>query len=352
MKINCIIIPYDYCNPYQDELIVNLEKNDIIVEKEKDLKTLLKAINKQDKPDIIHLHWIGTSNGPLIIEILRTFLLYYRLARIVMHKIKVIWTIHNYIPHEVKYPLLESIKNKLVYSVVTECIIHSTEAKQLLISKWKIKKDKLNIISHGNYINSYPNIINKFEARNRLSIPKDKIVFSIIGNVRKYKGIEDAIKAFLDVATTEHFLLIAGRTYPVSYQDEIEKICKNKINIKYISEYISVDKMQVYMKSSDVALLTHNNSNLTSGAAVLAMSFALPCIVPDSIAFRSILDENGAVFFKANDTNELAKAMLFTIERRDLLSDMGKYNFKKAEKWNWEAIAEQTVALYNATLIH
>lgn len=351
IELSCILVPYDNCNPYQTELIRNLNKTeDINTSTESEFKTLFKAIKERKiKPDIVHLHWIRPSSGTILNEIQRTFLLYYRLKKISNFNIKIIWTIHNYIPHEIKFPRLETLKNKLVYSAVSACIVHSNEAKIFLLKQWKIKKDKINVIPHGNYIFSYPNRITKKDARNTLNIPSDIIVFANIGNIRKYKGIEKAIRAF-SITVKEHLLLIVGRTFPNSYQTQIENLCKGLDNIKYISEYINVDKMQVYMNASDIILLTHINNNLTSGAAILAMSFGLPCIAPDVMAFRSILDEKGAFFFNPEDKFALSKTISKVITQRNLLPEMGTYNLKRAKKWDWETIAKQTSSLYQEVL--
>ena len=99
------------------------------------------------------------------------------------------------------------------------------------------------------------------------------------------------------------------------------------------------------MNACDVVVLPYRRI-LTSGAAVLAMSFGKPCIAPRAGCVTDILDENGAIFFDPSVSGNLERALRETVDSRHRLREMGLYNLRRAAAWDWESIGRSTAAVY------
>jgi glycosyltransferase involved in cell wall biosynthesis len=115
--------------------------------------------------------------------------------------------------------------------------------------------------------------------------------------------------------------------------------------VTIVPEKVDDARIQYFMNASDAVVLPYRRS-LTSGAAVLAMSFARPCIAPRIGCFGEMLDERGAFLYRRGG---LRDAMEEAMRRRDELPAMGEYNRARAAAWSWDAIAARTLAVYSGS---
>jgi len=59
-------------------------------------------------------------------------------------------------------------------------------------------RNKISIISHGNYIDSYKSEITREKARAKLGLKNKQIVFLYFGLIRAYKNIDEMIEHLSD----------------------------------------------------------------------------------------------------------------------------------------------------------
>ena len=116
-------------------------------------------------------------------------------------------------------------------------------------------------------------------------------------------------------------------------------------NIKFMPGFIPDDQIQVYMNASDAVILPYRDI-LTSGAAILAMSFGRACIAPRLGCINDILDEHGAFLYDPDATDGLVRALKSAVASGRDLSRMGAYNRYLAKQWDWERIAQRTLDVY------
>jgi glycosyltransferase involved in cell wall biosynthesis len=89
--------------------------------------------------------------------------------------------------------------------------------------------------------------------------------------------------------------MFAGRPINESITKEIALAIDGDLRIKFLPGYVADDDVQVHLNACDVYVLPYQRV-LTSGAAVLAMSFGKPCIAPRTGCVTDILKEEGAFF--------------------------------------------------------
>lgn len=287
------------------------------------------------KANILHLHWINVFYKLDDENSIEHF--YYTLEQAKHLGYKIIWTIHNFVSHESKNYNKEIEIRKRVSFASDHIIVHGQYAKDIVNKEYGVPTKKIRIIPHGHYIGYYKNDINKIEARKKLSIEKNDFVYLFFGNIRAYKGLEDLVESFIKI-NNKHVnttLLIAGR----GLDKEIVEYLNNKIalNNKIIAhiEFINDEDVQVYLNAADIMVLPYKNI-LTSGVALLALSFNLPVIAPSMGLIPELVENKIGFLFK---THEIMEDIMFRCVENDELKLLSKDDFKKkAEDLSWEKI--------------
>lgn len=297
---------------------------------------------------VLHLHWLNkfhthSFNGVLS----RTFFSIYIIFFILWIKVlgyKLIWTIHNVIPHE-KITINDPFFTRFISKLSNALIIHSENT----LNELKIvgaKTSHIHIIPIGNYISCYPNTVSRSEARIRLGIPEKLFIFSFFGMIRKYKGVENLLESFSELQKQHKNtgLIIAGKCE----DQELQKII-NRYKSKYENKiftfirYIPDDEVQLYFNASSIMVFPFNRIT-TSSSVMLSASFAKSMIYP-LIGNLSELPQNIGFSYHSEE-NSLTKTMVKALANRNNLNLYNKNAFSYAKKMDWKKIARKTLVLY------
>lgn len=344
-----VFIPYWPDNPYQVELAKSLEFHHIRVEKGVRLRTLfIRSILWHSKPDILHLHWLHylLQRSSTAKSLAKTFRFIIGLIIFKLMGVKLVWTAHNLKNHENQNLIVDRTCTWVVAKLANVIIAHSISAKSEVIRTFNLKNEsKVFVVPHGNYIDCYENKIKRAEARKILGVPSSATVLLFLGNIRPYKGVLDLIESFKRLGKNNAHLVIAGRVFNKELTDLIAEKIAGHDNINFYPGFVADDRIQVYMQACDIVTLPYKEG-LTSGAAILAMSFGKACIAPRTTCFKEILDEKGSFLYDSDDNDGLLKGMNLALLRKSKLVVMGKYNFEVAKEWDWNKIGQMTAGTY------
>lgn len=343
-------------NPYLNQLIENLKKNNIQIELVDNNSCFFSSLISHWKPDIIHFHWLDplfqVPSRNKFKSIFKSIFFILQLLLLKIVGIKIVWTVHNLKNHENLNLILDRICSVVIIWLSSAIITHCNAAKEELIKSFSgINKNKIFVIPHGNYIESYENKIEKSTARERLGLQKSGTVFLFLGLIRPYKGVFELIDTFKQLDSNETYLVIAGKVYrdnPEITDTLIQKISDDQ-RIKFIPGFVPSEQIQFYMNACDVVIFPYRDV-LTSGAVLLAMSFGRACIAPYKGCIGEVLDDSGAFLYQIDDESGLIQAMKTAIHKKSELSFMGQHNLYLAEKYNWKHIAEMTSEVYRYCL--
>ena len=351
MKV--IFIPYsEKGNPYQKLLLNHLQNIDVKVQGSGTCRifSLLRVTFSHWKPDILHLHWhhsfLVGSNA--IKTIIKSVSFISELLVLKLFGVKIVWTVHNITNHEEKFRSMELFFSKILSRLCDKIIVHSPAAKKKVMKVYGANRNfPIVVIPHGNYINSYKNVVNKSEARNQLKIDIEDLVYLYFGLIRPYKGVSDLIEVFKKLNGSQTKLLIVGKPYNDEIVKNIRKLCNKNENIKTIFKFIPDDEIQIYMNAADIVVLPYRDI-LTSGAVILAMSFGKTIIAPAIGCIPDVLDSEGSFLYDPSEKGGLVKAMrqVFNAD----LKKMGKHNFELAKQFRWDKIAKRTYEVYQECL--
>jgi len=228
--------------------------------------------------------------------------------------------------------------------VADEVIAHCNYAADLA-REYFYRTDHMHVVPHGNYIDAYPNLISRQDARRELDIPESAFVYLFVGNARPYKGIERLIQAFQNVADEDCILLLMMRKgLNPEYGETIERLAEGDDKIRvFTSPFFATEEFQFYMNASDVAVLPFVDV-LTSGSAILALSFGKPILLPQIGCLPELVDETMGHLFNPKDKTGLETA-LREIRERDLQA-ASHSALQRAKDLHWDGIAEKIAPLY------
>jgi len=341
-------------NPYQKELAKELEKQGVTVMLGGSAGRfpILSAMRAAGKQNILHLHW---THGFIIGRTaLRTILIGLRfLVELIVLKIKgvkIIWTIHNLVEHERRYLKLELFFQRIAIIFYDHLIVHGLYAQRAVLEIYRLPskfKSKISIIPHGNYIDSYENRISREEARDKLLLKGKMLIFLYFGQIRLYKGVFELIETFQKINYSNICLFIVGKPINQAVKDKLYKLIDLNSKIYTVLRFIPDNEIQIYMNAADVIILPYRDI-LTSGTAILAMSFGKPIIVPAIGCITEVLDNKGSFLYDPLNKEALLKAMKQTFNAD--LGKMGKHNFELAKQFQRGKIAEKTYEVYSECL--
>ncbi len=327
-------------NPYCDLLYTHLTQAGVEVIDDAPL-SFAWLMQSRHRVRVLHLHWpenLYRAGSRQDFRGLAGFTLKLLLARILRYRI--VWTVHNLDPHEFVRgdQLARWLLLRLAFPVV-----HGFDAVGLLRGARRTPA----VIPHGNYIGAYPDEMPAAAARRTLGLPAQGRVILCFGQIREYKGIDRLLEVFHSIVAPEATLVIAGRPRT----DEDARALRARARhlgdsrIRLHLRHVPDDEVQNFFRACDFVCLPYR-SVLTSGAAILALSFARPLVVP-RIGHLCDLEKAGcAVTYDPGDQRGLGEALekALSIDPRPL----GDRARSVAEAWRWDRIALQYREVYAA----
>lgn len=298
--------------------------------------------------NIFHLHWTYSFQSPRNNVFLKAAFTIYFLFCLILIKLlryKLIWTVHNILPHEKQFTNDAWVRRFLSKLCVAK-IVHS-ESTIDEMKKLGLDTKKSYVIPIGNYIEVYKNKVSKTHARRYFKFNDKDTVFLFFGKIESYKGIKDLLDVFRKLTKTRKNikLLIGGKCNDEALKRILNYYKKGlKKNIRIYIYYIKDEKVQYFFNSADVVVFPFKEVT-TSSSVILASSFSKPVICPRLGALKDIPDNVG-YFYSEKDKEGLLNCMLNAIENKEELKLMGKNGFSYAKKLSWNKIREKTLQLY------
>jgi glycosyltransferase involved in cell wall biosynthesis len=345
-----MMLPFDGANPYQRMLKIELERQgaDVRLGQIGYRLPLSQLGLLGGGLDVVHLHWLEQAmlgKGPLR-SLLKGALFLGHLAWLRLAGRRIVWTVHNIHPHEVRYPGIDRLLRIATARLAHGLIAHCPAAKKEVIRTFRMGAgQRVHVVPQGNYIGSHENRVSKIEARRALALEQDALVLLFLGNVRPYKGVVEMIQAFKRLDATGTILLIAGAPRTPQDQQAVTEAIGASDRIRFDCGFVPDERVQFYMNAANAAVFPYRNI-LNSGAVMLAMSFGRACIAPRLGCIAQMLSDQGGFLYGAAEEQGLEKAMRRAIEDRARLTCMGEFNRAAAARLGWDGIAAETMKVY------
>ncbi|MFN8008998.1 MAG: glycosyltransferase family 4 protein [Terriglobia bacterium] len=341
MGLRLLMIPKNH--QYIKLLKTSLEKKDLQVVLLKpfhysSLMNLVKMVIARVRGcQIIHVHWLYIFPFNFV---MKSFVHFCRLLGI-----KILWEMHNIIPHaRKKNDLLQS---KWFFEHADCVVFHSKEDIERVHNLYATDIVKTSfVIPHGTFNGSYPNQVSKSEARKALDIPTGKRVILCFGFIRKNRGYEylvDAIRGLKDTVVIVAGTILEKDVYQqlLQWQEEIP-------NLRVIGKWIPDEDLQLYFNSCDFVVLPYTEIT-TSGVIPLAYAFSRPVISTRIGGIAEVVNDQTGILVPPRDSISLRGAIEDLLERDHIA--MGRHAYEFSERaFDWDRIATDLSDVYQRLL--
>jgi glycosyltransferase involved in cell wall biosynthesis len=307
-------------NPFQTMLFDGLGTVDAVARPVSDLVGYLAAARSAPAPGVLNLHWTtpvlvsaGTeSEARALVDEFEVRLQGFRDAGG-----RLVWTVHNVLPHDARY-IDSEIRLAGLLATHADLVHVMSEVTAAAASPYyRLDPDRTVCIPHSSYLGVYPDWLSREGARRRLGVLPSEKVLVALGQIRPYKGL-DRLLDFVEDAVHDDptlRLLVAG---PVGRHPQAEALSARLASMpRTISRRRRVrdDHLQVWLRAADLAVLPYTGI-LNSGSFLLAETFGLPVVATRAGALAS---RDGEAHVRLFDEGRFEETLRSAI--RDLVED-------------------------------
>lgn len=279
-----------------------------------DLDTLFPVIERLGMRIVLHQQWTSDILGDAASEIdakTRSEDFVSLLDKFLDVGGRLVWTVHNVLPHGTRFPHIEAAMQQAVADRAQAIHVLNSGTVQAAAKWFRIRPEKATHIPHPNYAGSYPDIVARDQARYELDLLPDEVVYSFVGAIKPYKGLEQLLDAF-DVVVKDgrpRRLLVAGNPDGDPVTQALLDRCLLHPYVVLHPARVPDSDLQFYLRAADVAVLPYQRS-LNSGVLMLALSFGLPVVAPRTPSTADIVSPAVARTFQPGDTDSLTEAII------------------------------------------
>jgi glycosyltransferase involved in cell wall biosynthesis len=219
--------------------------------------------------------------------------------------IKLVFTIHDWNPHEGKMRGLTNMYNKFVENFL---------ANHFVVFSPIESKVPQTVLSLAGFKSDFSNF------------SKEKKSFLFFGRIQPYKGIKNLLdiaqKAQMDIPN--YSITIMGK----GSDPNLHKL-QSMPNVNLKNEFIEEDELNNELKKTLAVLLPYDSAT-QSGVIIKSFSMGIPVIAFDVGALHYYINHGYDGFLiKHSNISEFVKAMKLTIEKNQTLSNQVKKNYEE-----------------------
>jgi len=280
----------------------------------------LTLLSGQSRGVVLHLHWLSFVLGPAVDlqdAVSRKDVFLRRLRAFRKDGGKLVWTVHNMVPHDATFL---DVELQLQQAVADEAdVVHvMTEDTPRLVGEFlTLPPDRTVCVPHPSYHGAYEDYVPRDQARLALGLHPDETVYLVFGALKAYKGIENLVEGFnllLERSDAPRRLIIAGGADRDRETRELVRQLRMNPYVLVQDTKVAADKAQYLLRSADAMVLPHVRA-LNSGGALLGPTFDLPVVARRVGALPNLLEPEFAEFIEGDRPEDVADAL----ERADRL---------------------------------
>jgi glycosyltransferase involved in cell wall biosynthesis len=341
---------YSVSNAYQRHLRDSVEERgyDVRMIDANRLLPLLGAVADHGKPDVFHINWLHRHfvTGSRLVTTLLAFRLLFELVALRLMGVELVWTVHNLVEHSRRLPRLELAVRRVAAQLCDRIIVHCDSARELVVDTYRLPAttaERVEVVPHGNYLDSYPDDIGRERARESLGFDDGETVYLYFGLIRRYKNVPELVRTFSTIDDPDARLLVVGNPMRDDLEREVRALCERDDRATCVLEFVPDEEIQRYMNAADAVVLPFDDV-LTSGTAILAMSFGKALVAPRAGCVAELLDGDDTLGYAPENPDGLRESLLAALDAD--LEAAGERNHDIALSLDWAGIADRTVRVY------
>lgn len=260
---------------------------------------------------VLHLHWLhpvlrGAATAAEAAGERAGFV--HRLDRYLAAGGRLVWTVHNVLPHEARFRDEETRLCAAVAERAAAIHVLTERTPELVRPHYELPPDRVFHVPHPSYAGAYPDHVSRREARQRLRLGPDEVVVVALGAIRPYKGLDRLVEAWATIDAAGRRLVIAG---PATDEPGVTALLERARTVRGVildPRKVPAVDVQVFLRSADVAVFPYVET-LNSGALALAQTFGLPAIVPGGTSLADAIGSGAGTTYDPATPDGLAAAL-------------------------------------------
>lgn len=314
-------------NPYHRILYSGLEGRYEPVRA--DVDAAINAIGEQGR-QLLHIHWEEHAIRHCVTAVEARASKDYLLKRLRHFRIlggKVLWTVHNLVPHELQHIEAFLELRRGLAEEVDVILVHNLEAINVLRAQVTLDQSKLVYLPHPSYLGIYEP--EQGAEERALAAPRTRRLLGF-GKMRRYKGFDTLLDFVPEDFLAEHDLTlsIVGQPLPQErYAEELAARAAGRARVSVEPRNVPDDEVAALFRTAECLVLPYERF-LTSGVALLALTLGLPTVAPASDAMHELFPPSGhRLLYRPGDAADFRRAVLETVGlsddgRADLIRDL------------------------------
>ena len=206
-------------NPFQSLLYMRAREHGIApvwIRRDRQIAELT-ALRRAGLPTVLHLHWLhpvlrdaesAKAAGRAADEFV---------GLLDDHRSaggRLVWTVHNVLPHETRYEVEEARLGSAVAGRADIVHVMNRRTAEAVAPFYDLPPDRLLAVPHMSYAGAYPDHASRLDARHALGIMPDELTFLSLGWIRPYKGLDALLDAWQALPAGVRRLVVAGEPTP------------------------------------------------------------------------------------------------------------------------------------------
>jgi glycosyltransferase involved in cell wall biosynthesis len=205
---------------------------------------------------------------------------------------------------------------------------------------------RVRVIPHGalDYLTRLPDEVPLPEELAAVEGP----VVLCFGLIRPYKGVDVLLDAFRSIDGAE--LWIVGRPLGISLGGLRNLAAPARGLVRFVPRFVPDRELPAYFRRADMVVLPHRDAE-QSGVLFAALAFGKAIVMSDVGGFAEVAAHGAGRLVPPGDPAALASAiedLLADPAARERLAESARD--AAAGPYSWDAVAEQTLALYRELL--
>lgn len=298
--------------------------------------------------DVAHVHWtspvlVGCETDDEALACLERFRT--ALAGLRSRGAHVLWTVHNEIAHDARFPEIERQIGQLLAEQATVVVQLHDHTAAAVSASYHIPPEKLVTVRHSSYAGVYPDGWSTDQARAELGVPANAFVVGFIGQIRPYKGV-DVLCAAIEAAAEripDLALVLAGRVSPED-APLLEKLLPAAVPVVEHLAFVPDEELGLWLRATDIMALPYQRI-LNSGSALLAASFGTPVIIPDSSTLAAVYEGEDWVRTYRTDGDQAAHLADALVEAHNATAATSESATRFARKYTPWAMSRDFLAV-------
>ena len=337
-KLIKVLVAQPDLNPYQRSLYSELEKFGIKF----DIKFLtpLDYFKSENKCyNLYHLHWLHRfyESKYRIYSYFKAVLFISFLRKAKRKGIKIFITVHNILPHEIKFTTIEAFVQLQIKKTADAMIFHDINAKREYVKLFGDGRAKSFVINHGIYNESLIPMPDKIKARKYFGIKTHATCILFLGKASKRKGYDLAIKTAREINSPTIYFIFAG--------EDCNKSDFNGVEYCTVVEHrIPSYELAVIFAATDYVMLPYRKIT-TSGLANLSIGYGKPFLCSDLNYLKDLCSKGFGIAYDIYDPMDFKEKLLKAPKMINPINYM-KNREAYLKSNSWENCAHQTYEAY------